>query len=80
MARRPVGRVVDAPALHAHARVAAAGLLRLLDDDCGCGVGVGVGAGGADGIFGAEEGLVDGGGVVLACGGVWFFDLIVLFD
>lgn len=70
MARRPVGRVVDAPTLHAYARVAAAGLLRLLDHDGDCGSDICLGA---IGIVGAEWGLVDGRGVVLAGGGVCFF-------
>ena len=74
MARRPVGRVVDAPALHAHSRVAAAGLLGLLDDDGDRGGGVcvdGDDRGGGAGL--GEDGLVDGRGVVLAGGRVCFF-------
>ena len=77
VARRPVGRVVDAPALDADARVAAAGLLGLFDDDRDGGVCVGdCGAGlGED-----DDGLFDDRRVVLAGGGVCVFCFFYLIE
>jgi predicted amino acid dehydrogenase len=71
VARRPVGRVVDAPALHAHARVAAAGLPGLVDGDRDDDGGVRVCDGGGSSSVGGEEGLFDGRGLVLAGSGVF---------
>ena len=84
MAGRAVGGVVDAAALHAHARVAASRLFGLFHDDVSvrvrdCGGGCGGGGGCVDGDGdddGGLGGLVGLRGVVLGGGGVCVFYLI----